>query len=135
MGRTVTGVLVGAVLGLVVAALFGWLGEYVFPPSVQVDMNPTLARTLPMPMGEVVVQLMGWILSGLFGGYVAARIAGIGEWPAWASGGVMAVSALIFAIFWPHPLWFVILCVLVVAASGFGAGRLGGQVAAEPEEA
>ena len=68
--------------------------------------------------------LLAWILAGLAGGYVAARQGENGEWPAWAAAAVMAIGVVVFAIFWPHPIWFVILSVLIVAASGFGAGRL-----------
>jgi hypothetical protein len=126
MGKTVFAVVTGAVVGLILAALVGWFGGYAFPPSLQVDMDPAKARTLPMPVGEIILGLLAWILAGLGGGYVAARQSepGSGEWPAWAAAAVMAIGAVVFAMFWPHPIWFVILSVLVVAASGFGAGRL-----------
>ena len=124
MGKTVFAVAVGVVVGLILAALVGWFGGYAFPPQLPADMNPQLARTLPMPLGEIVMGLLAWVLAGLGGGYVAARQGESGEWPAWAAAAVMAIAAVVFAIFWPHPIWFVILSVLMVAASGFGAGRL-----------
>lgn len=135
MGKTVFAVITGVVVGLILAALVGWFGGYAFPPSLQADMFPAKARTLPMPVGEIFFGLIAWILAGLGGGFVAVRQSepGSGEWPAWAAAAVMAICAVVFAIFWPHPIWFVILSVLVVAAAGFGAGRLAMRF--EPEAA
>jgi hypothetical protein len=135
MGRVVLAVAAGAALGLFVAAVLGWAAAYVFPPSVLVDMNPALAKHLPMPMGEVVVQLIGWILGGFIGGYFATRTAELGAWPAWAAGAVMAIGVIVFAMLWPHPIWFVIVCAVAVAGAGFGAGWLGGRTVAETEHA
>jgi hypothetical protein len=135
MGKTVFAVAVGAVVGLILAALVGWFGDYAFPPQLPADMNPQLARTLPMPLGEIVMGLLAWILAGLCGGYVAARQGETGEWPAWAAAAVMAIGVVVFAIFWPHPIWFVILSVLIVAAAGFGAGRLSVMFDPEAERA
>ena len=124
MGKTVFAVAVGAVVGLILAALVGWFGGYAFPPQLPADMDPQLARTLPMPIGEILMGVLAWIVAGLGGGYLAVRQGDAGEWPAWAAAAVMAIGCVVFAIFWPHPIWFVILSVLIVAAAGFGAGRL-----------
>ncbi|HWE44751.1 MAG TPA: hypothetical protein VG407_01875 [Caulobacteraceae bacterium] len=124
MGKTVFAVIVGALVGLLLAAVVGWFGGYMFPPQLPVDMDPAKARTYPMPIGEILFGLIAWILGGLGGGYVAVRQGEAGEWPAWASAAIMAIAAVVFAIFWPHPIWFVILSVLIVVAAGFGAGRL-----------
>jgi hypothetical protein len=135
MVKTVFAVFVGALVGLILAALVGWAGGYVFPPSLQADMFPDKARTLPMPVGEIVFGLLAWAVAGLGGGYVAVRLGEAGEWPAWAAAAVMAIGAVVFAIFWPHPIWFVILSVLIVAAAGFGAGRLAMHFDPETERA
>jgi hypothetical protein len=135
MGKTVLAIALGAAVGLLLAAILGWLTVYVFPPSVLVDMDPAKARTMPMPFAEIFFQLVGWIIAGVAGGYIAARQGEAGEWPAWATGGVMALGVVAFSFFRPHPIWFVVLCILAVAAAGFGAGRLAMRFEGEPEGA
>ncbi len=136
MGRIVLAVVAGAALGLAIAALLGWAAVYVFPPSVLVDMDPKQALSKPMPMGEIVGQLFGWIIGGFAGGVLAVRTAEQGDWPAWVTGGAMAVGVILFALFRPHPIWFVVLCAVMVAAAGFGAGWVSSRLGVgRPEEA
>jgi hypothetical protein len=136
MGRIMLAVAAGAALGLMIAAFIGWAAVYAFPPSVLVDMDPSKALTTPMPMAEIVVQILGWIIATLAAGFVAVRTAEQGDWPAWATGAVMAVGVILFALFRPHPMWFVILCAAVVAATGFGAGWISTRLGVgQPEEA
>jgi predicted MFS family arabinose efflux permease len=123
--RPVLAVALGALIGFLLSAFMGWLGDYVFPPSVLADMNPALARTMPMPFGEIMMELIGWGGATVLGAMLALRFADeTGPWPAWAVAAVLAGACVLMAFFSPHPLWFVILCVIVIAASGYGAGRM-----------
>jgi hypothetical protein len=129
MGRTVLAIAAGVLVGLFIAWFANWASRYAFPPSVLVDMKPALGRTMPMPIGEVVLGLIGWVIAALAGGAIAVRIARSGDWPAWATAALLAMGVILVALMHPQPLWFVILCVAVVAATGFGAGWLSARSA------
>lgn len=123
--RPIVAIALGALIGLIVSGFLGWLGDYVFPPSVLADMNPQLARSLPMPVGEVVMQLVGWTGGVALGSILALRFSDeIDQWICWAVAAVFEVACVIFAFLSPHPVWFVGLCVVAIAVAGYLSGRL-----------
>ncbi len=122
--RPIIAIALGALIGLLLSGFLGWLGDYVFPPSVLADMNPQLARTMPMPIGEIVTQLLGWGGGTVVGSIMAMRFAGEDPpWISWSVAGALALACAALAFVSPHPFWFVALCLIVIAGAGFFAGR------------
>jgi hypothetical protein len=127
-GKTILAIVLGALIGFLLAGVMGWFGNYVFPPSVLVDMNPQLARTMAPPMPAMVIQLIGWGGGTVLGGMLALRFAEEPQpWLAWAVAGTMTLTCIALAFVSPHPIWFVILCLIVILGAGFLAGQLLGH--------
>jgi len=127
--RRVAAVLVGLLVGF--AIIFGveWIGAKLFPlppgtdPSNDESMRAAMAV---LPVEALLLVLVGWILSSLVGGWVAARIAGRTLQPAMIVGTILLAAAVASMLTISHPLWFWVAGVLVFLPSAYAGARLAG---------
>lgn len=124
MDRQLVAIAWGVTLGLAILTACAWAADYVFPPSLQVDLDPALGRTAPMKVMAVIVKLISAAGAAFAGGSIAVRTSTQSGWPAWALGAALGLIAVIFHLVWPHPFWFLALRLLTIAGSAYAAGRL-----------
>ena len=120
MLRKISAVLLGLVSAFAVVMLIEWLSHQVYPPPPGMDFNnPEQLRlyTSNLPLGAYLFVLLGWLAGTLAGGLVACWLAQ--EKPAvFASiiGFVMLVATVTNLAMIPHPTWFSIAGIVVIAA-------------------
>jgi len=99
---------------------------YPFPADVDPqDAAALRAYVATVPLSGFLIVLGGWVLSTFVGAVVAGRIGTAKAWvyPTIVGGLVFAATAAtLIAI--PHPLWFSILALLAILASGWLAWRV-----------
>jgi hypothetical protein len=123
MNRGVLGIGVAMIFGLLLAILVAWAADYIDPPPISVDMNHALGATAPMKILATLIKLFGWGGATALAANMAVRSTGEPGWPAWLTGVVMGAGVVLLHVLWPHPIWFLVLRLLVVGAMAFLAGR------------
>lgn len=120
MLRKIAAVLLGLVASMATVMLIEWISHQVYPMPPGMDFNdPEKVRMYvsSLPMGGFLAVLLGWMLGTLVGGITACRIAR--EKPAvFASiiGAVMLAATVANLVMIPHPTWFSIAGIGVIAA-------------------
>ena len=120
MGRSLLGVLAGAIAGFIVVMLVEWISLLLFPLPAGVD--PTnqadIAAAIPsMPVGAFLMVMLAWVLGAGVGAVAALRLAGgATRWPGLAVGGLVLAAALYNLAVIPHPAWFAVSSVLAIIA-------------------
>jgi hypothetical protein len=134
MGRSLLGVLAGAVVAVVVIMVIEGIGMWLFPLPAGVDPTDpaALAAAIPsLPLGSFLFVLLSWVLGAAVGATVALRVArGPARWPGLAVGGLVLVGAGYNIMVIPHPTWFVgaavvgiiVATLLVTSRTRRGAG-------------
>ena len=119
--------LIGLVIGQIVALIVWWWGFYLHPPSPLYDLNPALARAEPgrLSFAPLLWQALGQGLGAFLGGWWAMRLSKEGPRAAWVVGALSFLAALAWMLAYPRPLWFVPLSALLMAGGAYAAGRLG----------
>ena len=116
MGRSILGVVVGLVVGMLVVGLVEALGMQVVPPPV--GMNPSdpasiAAAMTSMPVSAFLFLLAAWWLGAGVGSFTAGRIAKSGQrGPGLAVGAVLLAATLYNLWTIPHPVWVAVSGVL-----------------------
>lgn len=125
---TMLAILSGLLLGLVVQTIFKEVGDYLFPPPPLLDMvtpEERLELMHTIPSAAFVITLVSWAIGALCGAYVAVRIAKTGQYPGWIVGILLFAGDLIVIVSTPHPMWFNLISVPLVAVSAFVGAWLG----------
>ena len=104
------------------------IGHQIYPPPEGIDPADREAfaevvRQMPVPALLLVVA--AYAVGTFFGAWLAARIAGR-PFPALLVGGVMMLAGISNLALVPHPLWFMVLSVLVFVPSAWLASRVAG---------
>ena len=132
MVRKIGGPIAGVVIAMVGIAFLRWLINYVFgPPGI--DPGDTAAYVEAMEAGTFVGVAMATFAGTLFGAFVGARIAK-DVMAAWAVAGVVLIWTLWRVISVPHPMWFVLASVVLIALAGWFAGVMARAGGFEDEE-
>ena len=119
MVKRILGALAGIIIcGLVIFAI-EWLGSRFFPGATEAAAAGDLSR---VPLGALITVLVGWFVGPLVGGYVAVRIADRG-WVAWIVAGFVVLGVVLNTTMIPHPLWMVVLGLLLPLLAGWIASR------------
>ncbi|WAC48090.1 hypothetical protein OVA03_15550 [Asticcacaulis sp. SL142] len=121
-------VLLGLLLGMVLQTIFKEVGDYLFPPPPLLDMvtpEERLELMSTIPSAAFVITLVSWAVGALFGAYVAVRVAKTGQYPGWIVGILLFAGDLMTIISTPHPMWFNLISVPLVAVSAFVGAWLG----------
>lgn len=126
MLRTVLSVLAGVVVAVLLVFVMEKVGHYVFPPPPDVDFgDPESLKTLAgrMPFGALLSVILAYGVGAFTGGTVAIHLSRLHvAWPAWVVAGVVLLFAVLTMLSFPHPVWFMVMAVLVIPAAGYGAG-------------
>jgi hypothetical protein len=128
MLKGILGVVLGAVvaMGLIMAAQYlvhMLSGAPAVDPNDGEAMKTMMAST---PLSAKLGVIAGYLVAAGVGAWLAARIAGH-RWAGWVVAGLLlATSAANFAML-PHPLWFMVATVVVIAGAGWMASRAGAK--------
>jgi hypothetical protein len=126
--RSVLGVLAGILLGMVLMMGIEFVGHllYPLPPGVDASDFEALKALLPtLPVGALLLVLLGWTVAPLAGGFAAA----------WVARRAPVAHALVVGLFFlaggiamlvmmPHPLWFAVAGVAVFLPAAYAGSRL-----------
>jgi hypothetical protein len=130
MGRSLLGVLAGAVVAVVMIMIVESIGMFLYPLPAGVDPTDSaaLAAAVPsLPLGAFLFVLASWVLGAGAGALVALRVArGPARWPGLAVGCLVLLGAAYNIMVIPHPTWFVgAAAVGIVAATLLATARRG----------
>lgn len=123
-------VLTGLLLGMVLDTVFRKTGNFIFPPPPTLDMaTPEEIRALldTIPADAYIVKLLGWTVGTFGGGYLAARMAHTGGYPAWLTAILLYAGFLIHMLVIPHPQWVLFISIPMCAVAAYLAGLAGMQ--------
>jgi hypothetical protein len=120
MLRRILAVLVGLVVAFGTVALVEWFGHQVYPPPPDLDFTNAVmikAYISTLPLGAFLFVLLAWFSGTLAGGMVACRIAQSNP-VIFASiiGAMMLVATIANLMMIPHPTWFSITAIVLIAA-------------------
>lgn len=119
--RKFIGALVGIVVGIVVQGGIGYASALAYPqPAIDMRDRQQVAESFAnAPTGTLLFYLASFFAAALLGAWVA-RLIGRSRAVGWVAAGVMALMALVIAIFYPDPAWS--------QFGAFGAALLGGLI-------
>jgi MFS family permease len=129
MLRPIVGFFVGLVVAVVVVALVETLGHTVFPPppGVENDRTAMASYVATAPFAALLFPLLASVAGAFLGGWVAAAI---GRRRHQLAGTLVGVVILALAgmnmVMIPHPVWFMLLSIMLIVPAGW----LGGDLAA-----
>ncbi len=136
--RQVLIVLLGVLAGLLLGMLVYTIAKYAldqmfpFPPGLYMIQGAEKEALLKTVAVQVFVSIpLTWAIGAFVGGYCAARMGNIGQFPAWISG------ILLTAYFWldmlqmPSNTVLYVLCPVLVGVFSVFGGRLGMYVSAK----
>jgi len=120
--RTVLALVAGAVIAVLVISCIEWFGSLLNPPPPGLDMHDTAAMRAfiaTLPWTAFLVVLAAWGMGVLSGGWLAGRLAPRAPaLHALAITVLVAAGALANMLMIPHPAWFWVSALLVIAAAG-----------------
>ena len=130
MLRTILGVVLGAIVGVIVIGVSDGAGHTLFPPPPGVNLtDPAQLSTVmsKIPFPAKIAVLLAWIFGTLAGASTADIVAGRRAW----AGRIVTLVILALAVFnmttIPHPAWFMVAAVIGVLAAGALADRAFGR--------
>lgn len=127
MGRSILGVILGLVVGILLVGLVETLGMRLIPPPA--GMDPTdpdsiAAAISSMPVGSFLFVLAAWWLGAGVGASTAARVARThARWPGLTVGGAILAATLYNLWTIPHPVWVALVGVVGIIAVTVVASR------------
>jgi hypothetical protein len=127
MLRKISAVLVGVVVSIGTVTAVQWLGHQVYPLPPGMDFSDpeqVLELTTNMPPGAFLFVLLAWFLGTVVGGLAACWVAR--EQPViFASiiGTFMLIATIANLMMIPHPTWFSIAALILIAAGTLLAAR------------
>ena len=126
--RSVLAVLLGAVAGGVLIMAVEMLGATIYPLPPGVDPNDpeSVKRAMAgVPVGALLLVLLGWILGTFAGAWIAARLAPRSPLGHGLVLGVLFLAAGIMNMLeFPHPAWFWVLGVVVFLPAAYIGAKL-----------
>jgi hypothetical protein len=127
--RTIGVVLLGVITAVVIVAVVEAINSRIYPLPAGVDPNNAKALKeviATLPLGALLMVLLGWWLGALGGGWLAARLAGRLDMLHGLVVAVIILSAAIFNLLMlPHPIWFWVAAVLGIPLGGYIGTRSG----------
>jgi len=128
-GRSVVALLAGAAAAIAIIMGVQAIGATMFPPPPGLDPadpDALSAYMAELPTGTFLLVLASYLLGGLAGGFVAARLAPIRPLLHASLIAVLLTAASVLNLMTlPHPTWFVAANLLLVILVPLLGGRLG----------
>lgn len=126
IARQALGVIAGVVVGGLVVFLVELVGHSLFPTPPSTDLsNPEDVKRLIslLPVGALLMVLVGWLLGSLAGAWTASRIARTNM-----AGWIVAALFILLTVYnftvIPHPLWMMAAGVVIPLVAAWIAARL-----------
>lgn len=129
--RNIVAVIAGFVVASVVMMIVEFLNGHVFYPGLGraaegvMDREVLRALLAKAPIGALLVVIVGWILGGLTGSWVAAKL--LSRAPmrqALVVGGLLTLAGVINNLMIPPPIWFWIVSLAVLMPAAYVGARL-----------
>lgn len=134
---TVLAVLCGLLFGLVVYTISKYVLNQVFsfPPGLYYMKDEAQREALLNTVaGQVFIVIpITWAVGCFAGGYIAVRMAKLGQFPSWITGILLTAYYLIDLISIPHNTLLFLLCPVLVGLCAWGAGWVGMYVTVQKE--
>lgn len=130
MGRTILGMLVGAVVAVAVILLVELIGHAAYPPPLGLDITDPAneaafaAFVAQMPFGAKATVLVAWVLGTFTGALVAAKIARHQTAAALLVALVVISAVLAMILKFPHPTWLAVAGLVLPIPAALLAVRL-----------
>jgi hypothetical protein len=122
-------IIAGVVSGAVVIYLVEALGHTVFPPPADIDMtDPESIKTMidNLPIGAFMFVLAAYALGSFIGGLVSMLLSPKPTlWGSLGAGIVLMIFGLMNLVMIPHPVWFVIISLLLYLPFAYLGGKTG----------
>jgi hypothetical protein len=132
--RRVRSVVAGFVVASVVMMAVEWANGRFFYPEVGAAAkgltDPEAVRQLfaTVPVGSLLVVVVGWALGSIAGGFVAAKLAdGSPRGHALAVGILLTMAGIANNLMLPPPLWFWVAGLVVFVPAALFGGQLTGR--------
>jgi hypothetical protein len=129
MLRALGGVVAGVLLAVAVIIVVELVSHAIYPPppGTNIDDPAAIARAAAQaPLNALLMVILGWTLGTFCGCWLAGRV-GRRPGPA-VTPGVLVFAAGIANMFQiPHPLWFKIVSLLLVAVAAIAGAALGAR--------
>lgn len=126
IARQLLGVIAGVVVGGLVVFLVELAGHSLFPPPPGTDLSnqEDVKRLISLlPVGALLMVLVGWLLGSLAGAWTANRIART-SMAGWIVAALfILLTAYNFTII-PHPAWMMAAGLAIPLASAWIASRM-----------
>jgi hypothetical protein len=125
--RALFGIVAGIVTGVVLVFAVEMASSLIYPvPSGVNTADPAAmaAHVATLPVAAKLMVLFAWGLGSFAAGAVAARAARRGEWPGWVAGAIPLLAGIVTMMQAPHPVWMVIVGMLVLTLPAIIAARL-----------
>lgn len=138
MGRKIGAVAAGILAGMIFIAAVQAAGHALYAPKVMPDMNDpnaVAAFVAAMPIGAFMSVLIAYAGGTFIGGWMACKVAR--ERPrlyAGIIGALVLVATIANFVKIPHPLWFIVACMVTIPLMAYLAGSAGGVASSAREE-
>jgi hypothetical protein len=129
--RSVAAVVAGFVAASIVMLIVETINGRVLHPQLakaaegMTDREAVRALLAAAPIGAFLVVIAGWVLGGVAGGWLAARLAGRSETThGLALGALLTLAGVANNLMVPPPLWFWFASLVVLLPSAYVGARL-----------
>lgn len=139
--KNVLGILAGLISAFVVIFLVEKAGHSIFPVAENIDFGDkeALKKIIDtMPFGALITVIIAYAIGSFAGGFVCALISENSKVRnSVITGFILLIFGLINLFMIPHPVWFMILNVLVYLPFAYLGGKYGEKIRPEkkPEPA
>ncbi|MEP7214128.1 MAG: hypothetical protein ABI791_13700 [Acidobacteriota bacterium] len=117
MLRKTLSVIIGLVIAVVTFSIFEWIGQLVYPAPQgfnKDDLDALREFILQLPAGAFLMIAAGWAVGSFLAGFAEKTISrSAGIVPPIIIGVVLTIGAVANFVMLPHPVWFVILGLLI----------------------
>ncbi len=131
MIRTVLSVIAGIVAAFAIVflsdALFHAVVPSAAPPADTSDRDAMRTYVAGQPIGVLIALLAAWALAAFAGSALAAHLARRGEMPGWIVTGLFLLATAANFMMVPHPMWMMVLAVVLILAAGWAGSRAGAR--------
>ncbi len=128
MGRSIIGVIVGILAGVLVISLIQMLGHSIYPVPEGLDMkDPAVVAEYikTAPVGAILSVLIGYLLGALVAGFVSTKVGKVNHIKLGLICGIFLLLGVIMTIFAiPHPVWFMITSVILTVPMALLGAKL-----------
>ncbi len=134
MVRNILAVIAGFIVGGIFVTLFQWIGHQIYPIPASVDQSDMASigeYVKTAPIGALITVLVAQSLGSFFGGLVTGMIAVAKNTAALIYGFLALIMAGLNVFLISHPVWFVLVSLLLPIPLALIGSRVGGMFTAE----